>query len=305
VKNLYQPYSVPAMADPAPLEKRLRHILFGRGGYTMRHAIIPLILGGLAMGALLPLRPKTVPVAVELAIADEVAVAAAPSDAREITAQISAQMAAQDAARAAVAPMQTELPPAAPPAEATQSVRPGRILDDFVTIHAARTPSSKVLWTAIKGQTLAVLSELDGLYGVLMVNNTIGWVKKSSIELQDETTQVPLGQALAPQRAQVQALEDRAAELEAELARTRQALEASREEDQRQRTFRIPYRTPSDGIKHQLRIVVTDRNGVRTAYEGTHEPATTSTQEVTGVGRPITLQLYDNGALKASSRPVK
>ena len=59
MKNLYQPYSVPAMSEPAPLEKRLRHILFGRGGYTMRHALIPIVLGVVALGALLPLRPKT------------------------------------------------------------------------------------------------------------------------------------------------------------------------------------------------------------------------------------------------------
>ena len=80
MKNLYQPYSVPAMADPAPLEKRLRHILFGRGGYTMRHAVIPLVLGVIALGALLPLRFRTSsqPTLVEAVAVSDVAVAQAP-----------------------------------------------------------------------------------------------------------------------------------------------------------------------------------------------------------------------------------
>lgn len=80
-RNLYQPYSVPAMADPAPLEKRLRHILFGRGGYTMRHAMIPLVLGVIALGALLPLRFKTSSPAtvVEVMAVSDVAVEPVPA----------------------------------------------------------------------------------------------------------------------------------------------------------------------------------------------------------------------------------
>jgi hypothetical protein len=87
-RNFYQPYSVPAMADPAPLEKRLRHILFGRGGYTMRHAVIPLVLGVIALGALLPLRFKTSSqsTVVEAVAVSDVAVAqaaVAPMSARD------------------------------------------------------------------------------------------------------------------------------------------------------------------------------------------------------------------------------
>jgi cell wall-associated NlpC family hydrolase len=74
----------------------------------------------------------------------------------------------------------------------TVTVRPGRVLYDSVAIRSARAVSSKVLSTALSGQTLAVLSEMDGLYGVLMVNNTIGWVPKDAVELLDYNQEVTL-----------------------------------------------------------------------------------------------------------------
>ncbi len=78
------------------------------------------------------------------------------------------------------------------------SVRPGKVVVDSIEIRAARTPSSKVLSTATRNQTLAVLSEMDGLYGVLMVNNTIGWVPKETMELLDYNTEVTLSSTPPP-----------------------------------------------------------------------------------------------------------
>ena len=74
----------------------------------------------------------------------------------------------------------------------TVTVRPGKVTLDSVAIRTGRAPASKILSTATLGQTLAVLSDMDGLYGVLMVNNTIGWVEKSAVELLDYNTDVTL-----------------------------------------------------------------------------------------------------------------
>jgi hypothetical protein len=209
MKNLYQPYSVPAMADPAPLEKRLRHILFGRGGYTMRHAVIPLALGVIALGALLPLRFKTSSPAtvVEPVAISDVAVAQAPAF----------------EAQSVVVPMQAEAP--------RQEVTP----------------------------------------------------------------------AIGPERVEV--LQQRAAELESELARTRQELDAHMVET-RARTFRVPYRIPNDGRKHHIIVVTEDSKGTHTAYDLHHAPGTAFTTEITAVGRPVTIKLYDNNELKAQTRVV-
>lgn len=212
-KNLYQPYSVPAMADPAPLEKRLRHILFGRGGYTMRHAVIPLVLGVIALGALLPLRFKTSsqPTVVEAVAVSDVAVA-----------------------QVAVAPMSAR--------------------DTMQTVPPSSAPEE------------------------------------------------PLPAQEGPESVEV--LKQRAVELEAELARTRQELDA-RMAETRTRTFRIPYRTLNDGKEHRITIVTEDSQGTHTAYEGMHDPGTVFTKEVTAVGRPVTIKLYDNDSLKAQTRAVR
>ena len=74
----------------------------------------------------------------------------------------------------------------------TVTVRPGTVVYASVQVRVARTPESRVLSTAARGQNLAVLSEMDGLYGVLMVNNTVGWVPKDSIQLMDYHTDVTL-----------------------------------------------------------------------------------------------------------------
>lgn len=65
---------------------------------------------------------------------------------------------------------------------------------DSVGVRVSRTDSSKILSVATVGQTLAVLSELEGFYGILMRNNTIGWVPKESMELLDYDQEVTLEQ---------------------------------------------------------------------------------------------------------------
>lgn len=74
----------------------------------------------------------------------------------------------------------------------TVTVRPGTVVVASVQVRVARPLDSRILSTAAKGQNLAVLSEMDGLYGVLMVNNTIGWVPKEAIQLMDYHTDVAL-----------------------------------------------------------------------------------------------------------------
>jgi eukaryotic-like serine/threonine-protein kinase len=76
-------------------------------------------------------------------------------------------------------------------------------------------------------------------------------------------------------------------------------------EDTRQRTFRIPYKVPQDGQQHHIIIQVEDTEGTHTGYEMTHEPGKSFTAEVTGIGRPITIKLYDNDDLRAQTTPVK
>ncbi len=80
-------------------------------------------------------------------------------------------------------------PQAAP---TTMTVRPGKVVFDSVAIRTARATTSATLSTATRGQTLAILSEIDDLYGVLMVNNTIGWVDKNAVQLLDYNTEVTL-----------------------------------------------------------------------------------------------------------------
>jgi len=83
-------------------------------------------------------------------------------------------------------------PPATPSAGLTLSVRPGVVVVETVVIRIGRLPNSRVLSTATFEQNLAVVTESDGMYGVLMLNNTIGWVPKESIELRDYNMDVTL-----------------------------------------------------------------------------------------------------------------
>ena len=76
-------------------------------------------------------------------------------------------------------------------------------------------------------------------------------------------------------------------------------------EDTRQRTFRVPYRTPQDGQQHHIVIQVEDSEGTHTGYDNMHGPGQAVATEISGVGRPITIKLYDNDDLKAQTLAVK
>ena len=76
-------------------------------------------------------------------------------------------------------------------------------------------------------------------------------------------------------------------------------------EDTRQRTFRVPYKVPQDGQQHHIVIQVEDSEGTHTGYDNTHGPGQSMSPEVSGIGRPITIKLYDNDDLKAQTTPVK
>jgi cell wall-associated NlpC family hydrolase len=86
--------------------------------------------------------------------------------------------------------------PQAAPMKVT--VRPGKVVLGSVAVRISRLSSSKVLSVATQGQTLAVLSEFEDFYGILMVNNTIGWVPKDSMLLLDYDQEVTLEQPKAP-----------------------------------------------------------------------------------------------------------
>jgi cell wall-associated NlpC family hydrolase len=80
---------------------------------------------------------------------------------------------------------------------------------DSVAIRTSRAPASKLLSTATRDQTLAVLSEMDGFYGILMVDNTIGWIEKEAVELLDYDTEVTLETPQEPAVATGSALSER------------------------------------------------------------------------------------------------
>jgi serine/threonine protein kinase len=67
----------------------------------------------------------------------------------------------------------------------------------------------------------------------------------------------------------------------------------------RQRTFGVAWPVPKDGQSHSVRIDVIDRNGERTVYEQDNDPGSKVQVDVTGVGKPITIKLYDNDVLRS------
>lgn len=66
----------------------------------------------------------------------------------------------------------------------------GLVIADKLEVRVGLETNSQILSTVEKGTHLAVVQENDEFYGVLMVNNTIGWVPKSSMELIDYKTEV-------------------------------------------------------------------------------------------------------------------
>lgn len=71
-------------------------------------------------------------------------------------------------------------------------VRVGTVTAAKTVIRTTRAADADILSTAKKGMNLAVLSEMDDQYGVLMVNGVIGWVPKNTIDLLDFETEVTL-----------------------------------------------------------------------------------------------------------------
>ena len=75
--------------------------------------------------------------------------------------------------------------------------------------------------------------------------------------------------------------------------------------DMQQRTFRVPYKTPKDAQQHHVVIQIEDADGTHSGYDSTHGPGQSISVEVSGIGRPITIKLYDNDDLKAQTLAVK
>jgi cell wall-associated NlpC family hydrolase len=68
-----------------------------------------------------------------------------------------------------------------------------------VRIRLERDEKSRLLNVVSKGTYLAVVSEMGNHYGVLMVNNTLGWVPKTSLQMIDYQTEVSLPPAPEPE----------------------------------------------------------------------------------------------------------
>lgn len=81
--------------------------------------------------------------------------------------------------------------------------RLGLVTTGRIAIRAERNANSRLLSEVAKDTNLAVVAEGGQYYGVLMANNTLGWVPKSAIELLDYQTEVatPAGTA-APRTLQ-------------------------------------------------------------------------------------------------------
>lgn len=89
---------------------------------------------------------------------------------------------------------------AAHAATRTVAAKVGRVSVKEAKIRAARAESSALLFRVPKGTNLAILTEKGDHYGVLMVNDTLGWVPKSSLEIVEGfETKVTLKTAPAPE----------------------------------------------------------------------------------------------------------
>ena len=82
----------------------------------------------------------------------------------------------------------------------TISAKVGRVSIKEAKIRTTRESSSSVLFRVPQGTNLAILTEKGDHYGVLMVNDTLGWVPKSSLEIVEGfETKVTLKTAPAPE----------------------------------------------------------------------------------------------------------
>jgi N-acetylmuramoyl-L-alanine amidase len=71
------------------------------------------------------------------------------------------------------------------------------VLPEKLTIRAGFDAKSQLLSVVAQGEHLAVVQEAPEHWGVLMVNNTVGWVPKSAIEMIDYRTEVTFANATA------------------------------------------------------------------------------------------------------------
>ena len=69
--------------------------------------------------------------------------------------------------------------------------------------------------------------------------------------------------------------------------------------DSQTRTFAVGYKVPSDNQQHRIRIDVIDRDGPRTVYDETLQAGGKAAMDVQGVGKKVTIKLYDNDALRS------
>jgi cell wall-associated NlpC family hydrolase len=87
----------------------------------------------------------------------------------------------------------------------TIKARVGKVAVAKAEIRSGKSGKSSLLYSIPEGTNLAIVEETEGFYGVLMVNQTIGWVKKSALEIVDGyQTEVTLSSG-APARKQPEA----------------------------------------------------------------------------------------------------
>ncbi len=83
--------------------------------------------------------------------------------------------------------------------------RVGKVIVSKAEIRAGKSRKSDLLYAIPEGTNLAIADEADEYYGVLMVNQTLGWVKKSNIEIvEGYQTEVTISSG-APARKQPEA----------------------------------------------------------------------------------------------------
>ena len=78
----------------------------------------------------------------------------------------------------------------------------GFVLPDKLEVRVSPESGARMLSVVQKGTHLAVVKEGFDHWGVLMVNNTVGWVPKSALELIDYRTEVALAAPEPPPQSQ-------------------------------------------------------------------------------------------------------
>jgi cell wall-associated NlpC family hydrolase len=61
--------------------------------------------------------------------------------------------------------------------------RVGKVTVSKAEIRAGKSRKSDLLYTIPEGTNLAIVEEAEDHYGILMVNQTLGWIKKSAVEI--------------------------------------------------------------------------------------------------------------------------